>query len=108
MTTTAVAFPFTLRGGRKTTIDQVPDDTWGFTTARITSHKAFGRGDSLRVRLGVTASDGTAAVATIDAEQLRQIPDFLRRPGTRVKIYGVVHHHPDAPTNIEVINLVLA
>ncbi|GAA0501234.1 hypothetical protein [Streptomyces olivaceiscleroticus] len=93
MTRNVPAFPFTHRGiaGHITTpIGRVADDTWGWTEATITGVRHFGTGNSLRVRLVLTADNDTTTTAVIGADELRRTPDFLRTRGARVEVRGVI------------------
>lgn len=106
-TTPAPAFPFnhrTIAGPVTDSLATAKDNAWGFAIATITTVRYRGTGDSLRATIGLTASNGAIAVATIDADRLRQIPDFLRTPGARVQVRGTVRR-VSSMTVIEVVGI---
>lgn len=109
-TTLAPAFHVTHRtaaGSTITPITAVPDDTWVTAIATITTVRARGTGGSLRVHLGLTADNDTIAVATLDADRIQQIPDFMRRPNLRVEVRGILRRLPKTPPVIEVCGIEL-
>lgn len=79
-----------IRGRVDADLNRVPDGVDVMVTATITTVRYHGAGSSLRAALGLTADNGAIAVATIDADRLRQIPDFLRTRDVRVRAWGVV------------------
>lgn len=94
-TTTAPAPAFTvsrrsIRGRVHADLTAVPDGVDVITVATIVSARAHGTGSSRRLTLGLAADNGATAVATVDADRLQQIPDFLRTRGARVRVWGVV------------------
>lgn len=108
--TTATAPTFqvnhrTIAGTIASPITTVSDDTWITATATITTTRALGTGSSHRVLLGLTSDNGSIAVATLDAERLQQIPDFMRRPNLRVEVRGILRHLPETPPLIEVCGI---
>ncbi|MFI7096744.1 hypothetical protein [Streptomyces lydicus] len=107
-TTLAPAFHVnhrTIAGTVSDPIHTVKNDTWVTATATITTAHTRGTGSNTRVLLGLTADNGAIAVATIDPVRVSQIPDFFRRPGTRVEVSGFVRHLPGIPTTVEAIGV---
>lgn len=107
MTTAPVIAPAFLITHRRATqaIAAVADGTHGHTVATITTVRAHGTGTSTRIILGLTNECGAVAVATIDADHVPLIPDFLRRPGARVQLRGTVRQLPHMPTTLDVIGI---
>ena len=95
----------TIAGQASDPIDRVKDDTWVTATATITTARVHGTGASTRITLGLTADNGSIAVATIDATRVQQIPDFLRSPRARVEVRGTVRRLPGMPIVIEVTGI---
>jgi hypothetical protein len=81
-------------------ITKVPDDTWGDVTGTITSRRVYGRGVGLRMVLGVTDDQGATVIATLDADRLCHIPDFLTALGARVQVRGLVRRLDGIPPTI--------
>ncbi|MFD8384326.1 hypothetical protein ACFV2X_38390 [Streptomyces sp. NPDC059679] len=81
-------------------ITQVPDDTWGDVTGTITSRRTYGKGAGLRMVLAVTDDRGATVIATLDADRLRHIPDFLTARDARVQVRGLVRRLDGMPLTI--------
>lgn len=76
--------------------DTVKNDTWGDTAtpATVTSRKVFGKGDNIRIHLGLVTDDGATAVATFNADMVPVTGVTLFGPGSRVHVTGLVRRIP--------------